>query len=117
FPLSRLDAAIDCDQLPLAEVLGADLCQAIPGDDRVVLGLLLAAPVVVGRHRELGDRLAARERAHLGIASQTAGEQDTVHANASWTARGCATVMRERRTASWNRRVHGGSAGRSVCGS
>src|SRR4051794_814478 len=51
-PLARLDPALDGDQLALAQVLGADLREAVPCDNGVVLRLLLAAAVVVGRHAE-----------------------------------------------------------------
>src|SRR5438445_5614853 len=58
------DRTLDVDELPLAQILAADLRQFSPGDDVVPLGpfLLLASLVgvaVIGRERELRDAGAA----------------------------------------------------------
>jgi hypothetical protein len=55
-PLAGLQAALDGDLLALAEVLAADLRQAVPDDHVVVFRALLAvAAELVCRHGERGD--------------------------------------------------------------
>src|SRR6478609_980087 len=88
-PLARLEAALQGDQLALAQVLGTDLREAIPRHHRVKLGFLLAAAVLVGGDAELGDHLRVGERAHLGVAGQATGQQDAVHAYLLRRARAC----------------------------
>ena len=56
-PLAGLESTLDGDQLALAQVLGADLSESVPGHDGVELGLLLAAAVLVGGDAELGRPL------------------------------------------------------------
>ena len=51
-PLSRLEAALDVDQLALRQELAADLGQPVPGHAGVVLGPLAVATAVLVR----GDR-------------------------------------------------------------
>jgi hypothetical protein len=81
-PLAGLQPTLDVDQLSLRQELAADLGQPVPGDQVVVLGPLrrpVAAELVGGDH-EIGDRLAARERAQLRVAGQPAYQKHLVHA-------------------------------------
>ena len=71
------------DELALAQILAADLGEPIPGHDRVVLGMLRAAAIVVRGDAELGDGLAARELAHLRVARKATRQQNLVHPNTS----------------------------------
>jgi hypothetical protein len=74
-PLASLQPAFDGDLLALAEVLAADLREAIPDHDVVVFRALLAvAAVLVGRHRERGHAGSAGQRPELRIAGQSAGK-------------------------------------------
>src|SRR5438270_8582199 len=82
-PAIGADGAFDVDQLPLAEVLAADLAEAGPGDDVVPLGaLLLFAALVgealVGGEGEFGDGLAAGGGAHFGVFSEAPNEDDFI---------------------------------------
>src|SRR4051794_29597565 len=78
-PGPGLQPALERDLLALAEVPPARLRQAVPGDDVVELRLLLPADVLVGRHGELGHRLAAGGGAELGVAREATRQEDPVH--------------------------------------
>ena len=66
-PAAGLDPALDRDLLALPEVLAADLGELVPGDDRVELGLLLAATgVLVRGDVERRDALAAGQARSSG---------------------------------------------------
>src|ERR1035437_2150275 len=74
FPLAGLQPAFDGHLLALAKVLTADLGEAIPYHDVVILRALLAvAAVLVGGHCERGDVRSAGKRPDFRIASQPAG--------------------------------------------
>src|SRR5438309_3021202 len=79
-PAPRLDPTLDRELLALAEELAARLGQAVPRDDVVVFGLLLAlADVLVGGDAELSHRFATGEAAHLRVSGESPGQEDLVH--------------------------------------
>src|SRR4051794_29119521 len=82
-PGAGLQPALERDLLALAEVAPARLREAVPGHDVVELRLLLPADVLVGRHGELGHRLAAGGGAELGVAREATGQEDPVHRSVS----------------------------------
>src|SRR5438128_11018995 len=87
-PGAGLQSALDGDLLALAEVSAAYLREAVPRDHVVEFGPFLAVAGVLGRgDAELGDVLAARQRAHLGIARQAPGPEDLVHGPCSFSGR------------------------------
>jgi hypothetical protein len=77
--LAILDPALDVDLAALLQVLAGDLAEAPVQRDPVPLGLflLLAAlvlPRLGRRDGDVGDRIAVRQVARLGIAAQVADQ-------------------------------------------
>jgi hypothetical protein len=65
-PLAGLQATLDCDLLPLAQVLAADLCQAVPGVNFASLGSATESDLVSVSVAVRGLADAIREGFPLG---------------------------------------------------
>src|SRR6185295_16470799 len=82
-PAIGADRALDVDELPLLQILAADLAELAPGGDVVPLRALLLLAGFVGEllvrgHREAGHRSAAGGGTDLRVFAQTADEDDFV---------------------------------------
>src|SRR5216684_6151801 len=82
-PFPRLKAAFEIKQRALFQILLSDFGQFAPHDDLVPLGTLLALAVfvfvrLIGGHGKICDGLAAARVARLGIAAQSADENDFI---------------------------------------